>query len=452
MIIAQQLPGAVWLSEPSEALSGDPAAPAALGQLFDPFGTSPTVQAFATEEGFANGLSFALGGLTPQIRADFQANNPAVHDAVLSLSAVLQAVGGSAPGTTMEIQAARIVAQVVTKIASGVASIASEIGGQVSAAIADMGAAIPLIGAYVSMVIDVIEAATYPAVTASEEATIKNDWLNYCASVIGRAKPVGTGSMGKVDPADLFRGVLFSGSTYPERNPGVPTSRHLPPGIAAIAVLMCGPAAHGFGYTAAGWKADTTESSSPFHQTIPGMKIPSSVQRSMWKIIQSIMASVRDPDAFAVFKGDNGRSMMPLLAQILADQHKRGNWTIETARWFADYRIPSIHTREFVIPGQGMRAGSARMVMPACSAAGYDIGGTFWEFVRGWQTCVEEGKCAATQRAAPSSAARLRLGLNASYEMVRRARASEAPASSVAPAALSLLAAAGAIVARRYGL
>jgi hypothetical protein len=434
MPIIQQLPGALWIAPSSEAL---PAAPAELGQLFDPFGTAPVVQGFATDQGFANGISHALGGLTSGVRADFKANNPAVHDAVTSLSAILQAAGGIQPGQTMGIATARVVASVVQKVATGVASLASELGGQVSAAVADMGAAIPLIGAYVSMVIDVIEAITYPTVTAAEHEKAKQRWLSSCRDTVARAQPVGTGSLGVVGPADLFRSVLFARTTT-----SVHVQRVLPPNIAGLIVLLCGDAAVGYGYSVGGWQLDAGK--------IPGMKIPRPVRQSMWRIVQAIMASVRDPQAFGVVVGDNGRSMMPLLAQILADQYARGNWNTDTARWLLDRRIIGMMARTVRVAGEGMRAGSVSVPMPACSAAGYDIGETLFQFVKGWQVCVIEGACSVQQRSTRPTSAMLSLGRNATRFMLDRTRDDEAP--SVAPAALTLIAVAGAIMARRLGL
>jgi hypothetical protein len=438
MPIVQQLPGALWIAPSSEALQ---LAPPALGQLFDPFGQAPTVEAWATDQGFANGMSHALGGLSPQVRADFKANNPAVHDSVTSLGAILHAVGGVVEGATMEVATARAVAQVVTKIATGVASMASEMGGQVSAAVANMGAAIPLIGAYVAAIIDVVEAATYPEVTASEAETARRRWISYCRGVVNDGDPVGTGSLGKVEPADLFRDVLFS---RVDRSGVVArVQRSLPANIGSIMVLLCGDAAVGYGVTPELWALDVPR--------MPGMKIPRATRQSMWKLIQAMMAAVRDPDAFpSQIAGDNGRAMMPLLSQILADQFVRGNWTIETARWLVDYRILKLRARSFRIPGEGIRAGSVAVDMPACSAAGFDLGGTFFQFVKGWQTCVLEGDCSAQRRPPRRSAALLSLGRNATRFMLERDAPSEAP--SVAPAALTVMALAGAIMARRLGL
>ena len=145
-------------------------------------------------------------------------------------------------------------------------------------------------------------------VTQELRACLDQKLRSWCPTLARADQPVITVDGNSATPSDLFRGVAYAYATH----------GNLPVSPASLYVGMCGQEAEGLWPY---WK-DAVPTGLP-------VGIPREVQRKMWKLIRGIMAGVQpvtwDPIPLGSREPDAGRTLMPLLQDIILKEWNKGH-------------------------------------------------------------------------------------------------------------------------------
>lgn len=188
---------------------------------------------------------------------------------------------------------------------------------------------IPVIGALISGVVQgifaLIDAFKGPsaeeikAATEEAEGELTRRLQQECPKISQEYSPRSTG-MGGATAADLFRDVYIAATI----------GDFLPPTTASIYVLLCGGESQGVGPTRNEYNLWLNK----VRKLKGGSKIgiEPSIQRTMWELIKAIMSSTKSPVLREELDthGDQGRSAMALLQEIIRKEYFAGTWTKES--------------------------------------------------------------------------------------------------------------------------
>ncbi|KKN33936.1 hypothetical protein LCGC14_0798540 [marine sediment metagenome] len=304
------------------------------------------------ERDFTKGLKASSAGVT---------TSPAISDMVSVLGKVIERQTGKPLGAFVTSKVADLVALTANEFASGTlkmpASIVKEIGA-VAGAVAGM---IPIIAEAVEIGIGVLEEAEEVQQGRLRQRTQR--MLDYCKARYVTPKP--TGPDGTTTPADLFRPV-FEALQQPKRLVGYAALQHAeyvyPVTAAAMFCALCGD------LSPLGWNTDKRKRWIPpppgmtsaagakvseyFVTKRPGkpgyrwflrivrkkqnnakLGIPWKVRKRMATIIEGMLSSVRPYTLEAVAPvGDQGRTLFPVLCDIILHEHRAGHWNQEMLR------------------------------------------------------------------------------------------------------------------------
>lgn len=179
--------------------------------------------------------------------------------------------------------------------------------------------AIPIIGQIVGVIMGgILQALEFEA--ARKQAKIDcrarafNDARALCSKEVAAARVQATSVEG-VQPGDMFRPILYA----------MQRKDRLPIAPASMYVALCGGETQGafHAFSRQSWAAfvdDYRKRTGKHH-----IGIPVNTQRRMWKLCKGIMGSARDPRIGVLTEtGDNGRSLMPLLQDIVWNLYRVG--------------------------------------------------------------------------------------------------------------------------------
>ncbi|MBW2672230.1 MAG: hypothetical protein JRD89_02290 [Deltaproteobacteria bacterium] len=360
MVQAIQLPGATW-----ESIGSSPAAsPAGLGSLAQ---YGQVLQSSANE--FADGMSLAVGSLSPNTKGSFADSNPELAIAVDAMGTIIESAMGAPAGQPVGAQVANVVADVVTQVSQGTTLVGSAIKNAAAAA-GGAADAIPVIGGIVALMVGGIGSLfTAAAVSPGEQAALQQKYAAYCAE---KYHPLtfgyhrGTGPSNQVDPSDLvaqddarirlIEWLAGGGS----RDPAMRANYNKWHAAAASKYKISG--------------------------------IPVHVQREIVLLLEGIYAARRVPGCLnCAIVGDNGRFLFGVLLQILLDQSQKSKpgWTEASVTSLANWFVAP--KRQYcVIDDTAGAVHKECLDLGPCSKDNVPLGRIFNDFVYGWKVTIEE--------------------------------------------------------------
>lgn len=300
------------------------------------------------EKSFTQGLKAASAGVT---------TSPAISDMVDVLGDIIEAKTGKPLGQLVTEQVASLVAKTARQFVDGALDIGAELGktiGQLAGAVAGI---IPIFAIAVDASVAALEASN-----AKQNARLKSmtqKMLDRCRGSYVRV--LGTGSGGSVTPADLFRSV-YEARAQDKLVRGLGShGRHeewrYPVSGSALLCALCGP------QSPLGWntdrrsvyvppKGDTSAAGATSREVIchewaeegyetfiadlrkrrgkPELGLSLDVRTRMAQIIEGILASVRPWTLEEIAPvGDQGRTLFPVLMDIMLHEHRAGHWDVE---------------------------------------------------------------------------------------------------------------------------
>lgn len=147
-------------------------------------------------------------------------------------------------------------------------------------------------------------------------------------------------------PSDMFRSCLYAASHGPGHRFGDGVAPMAPLSVGMMYVMLCGSQTQNIGMTDAVYQQ--VLAAARVHS--PGVGIAPAIQRTMWKLIKGIMASVEDPGIHASIApiGDKGRSLFPILQDIVRNEYLRyqatgvGGWDDYLAQAMSDVLVGQV--------------------------------------------------------------------------------------------------------------
>lgn len=309
-------------------------------------GSPPSVPvdfSYPTDETFVAGLTGALDGIDD----DFSRDNLSIPVAatVPLIKSAVSAAGGLNFGALTAAAARGDVSATAAQAISGAMSFLSvgalEIAQQITSktqqieTVSDAAAAIPMIGAIITWVVDLAAGiagadALVQGVENEAERRLHEGLQTDCAAWARNDQAYSAGSM--MEPTDFFRKV---GITYQLwRNAGSGSAPQLPLNASSMYVMLCGGETQGFGIDRTRYRQLVDRARVARPQI--GTGIPVAVQRKMWGLIKGIMANVEAPIAeFPV--GDRGKSLMAILQDLVREYYLRGTHSQYNGPGWDDY-------------------------------------------------------------------------------------------------------------------
>jgi hypothetical protein len=288
----------------------------------------PSGFSYPTEETFVAGLTGALDG----IDNDFARDNLSIPVAatVPLIKSAVSAAGGLGFSALTQAAAAGNIPPAGAQAISGAMSLLSEgalqIAQQISAgtqqveSVSSAAAAIPMIGAIITWVVDLASGiagadALVAGVENAAERQLHEQLQTDCAAWARGHQAYSAGTM--MEPTDFFRKTGFVYQVW--RKSGGPPPR-LPLNAASMYVMLCGGETQGFGIDRTRYRQLVAKAKARSPKV--GNGIPVQVQRKMWGIIKGILSNVEDPIAeFPI--GDRGKSLMAILQDIVREYYLR---------------------------------------------------------------------------------------------------------------------------------
>lgn len=319
----------------------------------------------------------------------------------------------------MAIEVARIVADVMVDMLSGNGAIGAVIQQAVQAAASAIGAsvsavsmAIPFVGAIVSIVCEVVGAATAPKISPADRETMDERYQNYC-----RAKTLSDLPGGAFVGTDPFEAVSLA-DMFSQNDSRARVWRWLAGGASRDKRVR--DAYNSWLGAAKG------------RYNIKG--IPLHVMRQMNELMDGIFAARRDPYrkmGEAIFT-DNGAGLGGVLFQITRDRSILGEWNEASAQSLADNFVAP--GRQVCVPASGGRAGSSCDDYPPCGQhrLGAKIGVAFYNFIRGYDAAISDPYSpmyidakAAAEKAAAGASNKLTLSPAMAEKLTRQVQATK---------------------------
>jgi len=319
-----QLPGALWETSTDLRVFHEPIVTSSLGF----FGVKDQVFQSSVEE-MSNGVSLAVGHMSPDSQESFADSNPRLAIAADAMMTIIEAASGVPAGQPLGAQVCTVVADVITQVSSG-ESLVGSIVQQAAGAAGDAAAAIPMVGAIVGMIVGAIGTAIASAgISPGENAALNSKYHQYCAGIYQPHNTLhrlrGTGPGNAVEPADMVA----------QRDTRIEAIGWLAGAASRDPVKRAQ-------YNA--WFAKAK-----YDYSIKGIPIP--VQQDIVRLLEGIYAARRKPGCLTcTISGDNGRFLFGLLMQILLDQAQRKPpaWTQQSLRSLIDRFVAP--RRQFCVP------------------------------------------------------------------------------------------------------
>jgi hypothetical protein len=283
------------------------------------------------------GLAQALTDVTEDFASAHM--SPPVAASVPLLKAIVSSSAGMdltalASGAGVAPSAAGNVVKAVADVLDGALELvaAFEVGQSAAAAVTSAAEAIPVVSAIVTWVVDAVSAVVAAAqgapqkqVAAEVEQVLYDKLRAECASRVKQDAPYGTLVGGRVSPADFFRKVAYR---YYQTGDG-PTYT-VPFNAASMYVALCGGETQGFFQTRDDWnaliaRAKQRTAAERTQAEADKLGIPGDVQRTMWRLIKGIFTMVQPPIS-AYHVPDQGRTLMPMLQDLVRETYLKGQW------------------------------------------------------------------------------------------------------------------------------
>jgi hypothetical protein len=303
--------------------------------------SEPTGIQFSTQASYTHGTSKALFDLQAEGLLDngFLSPPTAVHGTALIES--IEAAT-SVPLQSIMANASPYAGKVVSLVQNALnGEVAAVIAGTVDLAltVVDALSAVPVVGQVAMAVSSILNALlTLLGPDPAEEAAKKcfQNAKQVCKAHV-QAQYVRKTALSGPTPADQFRECMFA----------YQRGQFPPPTVPSIYVLLCGAETQGFGFTR------------PQYQALAGSLgggIPQATQRRMWSLIKGIFGSVQDPrpGSFDVH-GDQGRSLFPLLQDIILNEYRVGRINKQFVQAISDQLTSKIVSHGSASVGAGTK-------------------------------------------------------------------------------------------------
>lgn len=369
---------------------------------YSSFGAEPLAEAIASWEQAQAAIgkysSQVLAHFPPDVKARFAVEQPIVGHLVDAMQSAVGKITGGISGPSLPpgvAQSAALALQIAAGERDPVA-IASAVVDVVVGALATAGIATAGIGFIGAAAVQVAkwgaDLAQEGKISPTEAAGITARWRNCCALRASEAaNVVGTGPRGgNVEFADMFR-ALKNGSERCRPDPRKIDSQYrLPSDFAGIITLLCGDEAKGhgilsFNHTPGLWAKHVAIWGSR------GLVIPQHVRRSMWSMVESLLASVRPITRLPgePILGDNGRVVGLMLLATLRDQWMLGRINQELVSALVDSYLapPLVYCAK---KDQPAAAGYECEARGPCSQAGLRLAQNFIKWIADWDACLQE--------------------------------------------------------------
>jgi len=334
------------------------------------FGAAPAPGTSLSE--YAVGTSAAIASITDDVKSQMAATNPEVAFAIDALSAVVGSITGADPGAPLGVQVAEALGSALIAVVSGSTPISSVVTEALSS-FAGFSEVVPFIGQIAGFVVNIVmDAVNRPAVTPAERDALNAQYKQYCAGSRAAAQyPTGPSGF---DPSDL----VSQGDAR----------------MKLVHALALGASRdHDVSYVLpyeSFWarKADYDKWLGKAKSKYGITGIPLHVQRQIILLLEGIYAARRDPHPDVIEEsliGDNGRSLMPILLQILLDQHRNNAFNERSLESLANWFIAP--GQQFCTQASGSKAGVTCDDYPPC---GESVGRALFSMLVQWNASVLE--------------------------------------------------------------
>ena len=294
--------------------------------------TAPAGYTFPTQADYAVGLVQAVNAAAPLATASDASFSPPMRAHVAAVGATIESATGLPLGELAQLAGSvstlasatdpAVIAAAVRDLVSGTLQVAVASAQAAGAALSGFEA-VPVIGQFIDIVAGIVigifeSQARY---AAAEEICQNrwNDWANeYCAKAVNAARPTPTSSKGPT-PADMFRPMAYQDQRIARGG----SVTHLPMSAASVYVVICG-------------NALPTSYPSKWRAHVSG--IPLATRRQAWQLIRGIMAAAERPglQQAPVRVGDSGRTLYPILQELMRQAWLRGQLTDAQIRVASD--------------------------------------------------------------------------------------------------------------------
>lgn len=271
---------------------------------------------------YMKGLAEGVQAQMPALSLDFASGgdlNPPFIDQIVGLKAGMESASGLSLGQLVDLgydignlvnaeapsQVAMAIGNLVTDAVDIVVSVA-----EAANVAADVISVVPILGTFIGGVANLIagvfrtqEQAKIAAIKCQQRAELHMQ--QFCGELVRIADVSVTEGTAGPQPGDLFRPLVYAWQN------GTP----VPPCPAAMYLGLCGGEAQEM----------SLFGRSSGNDTDPLLGIPRDTQRRMWSLIKGIMAASQDPRPGMPLKAsDNGRSLMPVLQDIVRNLYLAG--------------------------------------------------------------------------------------------------------------------------------
>ena len=335
-----------------------------------PFGFVPEGFTFPSAVDYAVGTGSAIIDVTSMAGDDFLQSftppggvsaqglktlmNSTVSGGISSLVSGL--AGGGPVGTVAANAVNKLISMVESVLDSALDVIVDNVSKSISSVLGDVASVIPALGQIAAVVIGFISDLAAALDTEAEAArkaqantNAHQQWITECQAMNEwsrtqcQAVPTGISSTGNVivTPADMFRPILYS--IY--GNSPLPYCAIMP------FLWLCGGETQNKVMSRARYDAIVNDERKK--QNDPKLGIPVEVQRRMWSLIKGLCKCVQAPVSETAIIGDQGRSLYPLLMDIVYQHWKfptrvrslpnEGHWTEGLLRRLA-WEMSEAHT------------------------------------------------------------------------------------------------------------
>jgi hypothetical protein len=337
------------------------------------FSNWPTAAQYAAETGSA------IIDVTSMARDDFlQSFTPpggvsaagfkTLMDATVSggISSLVSSLSGGTTNPAVNGAVIKLISMMESVLDSALDVVVDSVGKSISGVLGEVASVIPALGQIVGIVLNFITDLSAALDTEAENARhaqavneARRVWATECRNMNlwsdtqCRSVPTGVDDRGAtiVTPADMFRPVLYS----------IYGTEPLPFCSIMSFLWLCGGETQGA--TMSRVRYETILNDERRKQGIPNLGIPKEVQRRMWSLIKGLCKSVQSPASETAIIGDQGRSLYPLLLDIVYQYWKfpararalpsEGCWTEKLLKRLA-WEMSTAHTVNWFGPVNGV--------------------------------------------------------------------------------------------------
>jgi hypothetical protein len=415
-------PSGLWLL-PDGARAVTPLSGVALG--------SPDYQ-YPTKQDWTNGLSAALQWIDSPTKNMLAEQAQSLATSIDLMGTIFTEVAGVDPGVAVSLEQGIKIAELVWGIADrviGLSTVLESAGDIVGNTVAQIGEAIPILGQAIQVITAIwgIAQSIQRQEAAQAAEALKRAQVacrNQCKTRFDRGHIDGTGPGNKITPSDLFRDIAIRGPSQAGS-----FQFEMPHNLGSMYVLMCAPETEGYGISRSEylerlgqWRRQQTYGMFTHH-------ISARTKKQMWALIKGVMAGVEEPGVKPItgqITSDNGRSIMPVLQEILRRELLKGTWDANTAKYLGRYLAGGCDARECYEGTCATWDASCVSKLDERSRLGH----RFYQSIQGWGETLEEAEIewragASARAAARTDRMRAALTSGATHQLLKKVAETE---------------------------